>query len=373
MIPLSLPNLDEKELESIKDVLRSGWLAHGEKNLEFERNFASYLGVREAVSLNSCTSALFLALKALNIQGEVILPSFTFVATANAVVTAGATPVFVDIDYHTCNMDPSKIEARITPRTQAIIPVHYAGQSCRMDEILALASHYRLAVIEDSAETLGGTFKGRKTGSFGIGCFSFFPTKNITTGEGGMLTTDDPRLAAKVRAMAGHGIEETTLQREKKEKPWLRAATLAGYNFRMSNILAALGVEQLRKLDSMNAARRKHAEYLNKHLNREFLDLPVEAKDCVHVYQMYTVKVKHVDRTRFILKLREKGIGASVHFDPPVHRQPFYANSGYSSKDLPVTEKVAASIVTLPLYPQLTQDQLDRMITAIEETIRDIS
>lgn len=373
MIPLSVPNTGEKELEALKEALNSGWLAHGKKNIEFEQAFASYVGVQKAISLNSCTSALFLALKALNITGEVILPSFTFVATANAVVTAGATPVFVDIDYHTCNIDSTKIEARITSKTQAIMPVHYAGQSCQMDAIMDLAARYQLVVIEDSAETLGGTFKGKKTGSFGIGCFSFFPTKNITTGEGGMLTTNDLELAAKVRALAGHGIEETTLQREKKEKPWLRAATLAGYNFRMSNILAAIGVEQLKKLDAMNAARRQHAEYLNKYLNREFLDLPIEAENCTHVYQMYTVKVKHLDRTHFVLKLREKGVGASVHFDPPVHRQPFYAGFGYSTKDLPVTEKVSASIITLPLYPQLSQEQLDQMISAVEDTIQEMS
>jgi perosamine synthetase len=372
MIPVSLPNLGDQELKAIKEVLDSGWLAHGEKNMEFERSFAAYLGVREAVSLNSCTSALFLALKALNVQGEVLIPSFTFVATANAVVTAGATPVFVDIDYHTCNMDPAKIETLITSRTQAIIPVHYAGQSCQMDTIMAIADRYNLVVIEDSAETIGGTFKGKKTGSFGIGCFSFFPTKNITTGEGGMLTTHDPVLAARVKALAGHGIEGTTLQREKKEKPWLRAAAFAGYNFRMSNILAAVGVEQLKKLDAMNATRRKHAEYLNMRLNPEFLDLPIEANGCTHVYQMYTVKVRQVDRTRFVLKLREKGIGASVHFDPPVHQQPFYKNLDGSSKNLPVTEKVAASIVTLPLYPQMTREQLDTMITAVEETIWEI-
>ena len=236
-----------------------------------------------------------------------------------------------------------------------------------MDRIMEIANKHHLAVIEDSAETIGGEYKGQKVGSFAIGCFSFFPTKNITTGEGGMFTTNDDVLADKVKALIGHGISSTAFAREKSEKPWFRSASFAGYNFRMSNILAAIGVEQLKKLDEMNEKRRMHARYLNERLRDiDEIDLPVEDKCCKHVYQMYTIKVKNQYRDNFVHQLRKKGIGASVHFDPPVHKQAYYMENGYGNVDLPVTEKVANSIVTLPMYPQLTQEELDTIISEIK-------
>ena len=370
MIPLSVPSIDDCEIRSVAEVLWSGWLTHGQKNEEFEEKFARYIGVKRAVSLNSCTSALFLAILAQGIKGEVIVPSFTFVASANAIVAAGATPVFVDIDYDTCNLDPSKIEERITPRTEAIMPVHFAGQSCRMNEIMEIAERHRLAVIEDSAEAIGAEFEGKKTGSFSVGCFSFFPTKNITTGEGGMLVTNDTDLAEKVRCYSAHGIPRSTLAREKEAEPWFRAAVSAGYNFRMSNILAAIGVEQLKKLDEMNELRRQHARYLNRRLAPvEGIDLPLEAEDCYHVYQMYTIKLRNISRPEFIRSLRQRGVAASVHFDPPVHQQPYYQKCGYQDSGLVATNKVSSSIVTLPMYPQLTEEQLDLIATSIADTV----
>jgi perosamine synthetase len=366
-IPLSKPDIDAREIEAVQEVLNSGWLTDGPKNIELEKNFASYIGVKRAVSLNSGTSALFLALKALGITGEVILPSFTFVASANAVVTAGATPVFADIQYGSCNIDPERIREKITRRTEAIMVVHYAGQSAEMDRISQLAEKYNLALIEDSAETIGGEFNEKKTGSFGIGCFSFFPTKNMTTGEGGMLTTNDDALADRVKALAGHGIIKSTMQREHDKEPWHREAFLAGYNFRLSNLLAALGVEQLKKLDRMNAQRRRHAAHLNKRLPDQWIDTPVEMPRCFHVYQMYTIKLKGIDRTMFIKSLRDEGIGVSVHFDPPVHLQEFYrAHYPCEDGDLPATENVAHSIVTLPMYPQMTKEELDYLIDTIK-------
>jgi perosamine synthetase len=368
-IPLCIPSIGKEEIALVEEVLKSGWLAHGPKNSQFEKNFAEYIGVEHAVSLNSCTSALQLALQAQNITGEVIVPSFTFAASANAIVTAGAKPVFVDIEYDSCNIDPIKIKEAISKKTQAIMPVHYAGQSCKMDEIMEIAKKYSLKVIEDSAETVGGTFKGKKTGSFGTGCFSFYPTKNITTGEGGMVTTNDRELAEKVKALRAHGITSTAFEREKKEKPWLRAAEYAGYNYRLCDILAAIGIVQLSKVDKMNELRRKHAEYLTKNLKDiKGIATPVEHKDCRHVYQMYTIKLKDgLDRTRFIQKLKEKGIGATVHFDPPVHEQPFYKNFAHSS--LKVTEEVSKTIVTLPMYPDLKKEELDFMIDSTSSIV----
>jgi perosamine synthetase len=350
--------MGDEEVRVAAEVIRSGWLAHGPKNHEFEDLFADYIGVPHAVSLNSCAASLHLAILASGINGEVILPSFTFVASANAVVTGGAQCVFADIDYDTCNISPAAVEAAITPQTEAIMPVHYGGQAADMEALARIAKKHHLLLIEDSAEAIGATQNGQKTGHWGIGCFSFYPTKNITTGEGGMLTTRDEALAAKVRAHAGHGIASTTLAREKKEKPWLRAATYAGCNFRMSNLNAALGVVQMKKLDAMNARRQHAAARYDKLLDRTFFDLPVTRPGFTHVWQMYTVKVKGVDRTRLLAKLKTQGIGASVHFDPPVHVQPYYAEQGHAKRELPVTTKVAGSIVTLPIYAGMTDDDV---------------
>ena len=373
MIPLCKANIDKREFNAVKEVLESGWLAHGLKNKEFERLFSEFIGVKHAITMNSCTSALFLSVLGHGIKGEVILPSFTFVASANAVVTAGAKAVFADIDYDTCNITAQSIEEKITDRTEAVMIVHFGGQSCQMDPIMEMAKKHKLFIIEDSAETLGGEYKERKTGSFATGCFSFFPTKNITTGEGGMLTTNDNNLAGRVKALIGHGISTTTAEREKAGIPWFRSADMPGFNFRMSNILGALGVEQMCKLEEMNKKRRKHASVLNELLSRvEEIDLPIEKENCKHVYQMYTVKVKGINRNKFVLKLREKGIGASVHFDPPVHLQNYYKKRTGMNDSLPVTEKVANTIVTLPMFPQISLLELKKISNAVQESISEL-
>jgi len=369
-IPLCIPCVGEEELDAIRSVLESGWLTHGPKNREFAARFAEYIGVKHAIPMNSCTSALQLALEAQGITGEVILPSFTFVASANAIVNAGAQPVFADIEYDTCNIDPSSIKASVTSRTEAIMVVHFGGQSCRMDAVMQIAERHGLAVIEDSAETIGGEFRGQKAGSFATGCFSFYPTKNITTGDGGMLTTDNDELGGKVRALIAHGISSIAHEREGQAKPWFRSAMYAGYNFRMSDILAAIGVEQMKKIDGMNEARREHAAYLSERLaGLDQIDLPVELPECKHVYQMYTIKVKDVNRDEFVGRLRNRGISASVHFDPSVHLQEYYRTLGTSPVPLPVTERVSRSIVTLPMYPQLNTVELDYMVKVIKETL----
>lgn len=367
-VPLCVPDITDDNVAQVVEVLHSGWLTHGPYNKQLEKDFAQYMGVKHAVSMNSCASALHLALLALGVKGEVIIPSFTWVATANAIVTAGATPVFADILYDSCNISPEAIEAAITSRTEAIMPVHYGGQSCDMDAIMAIAQRKGLAVIEDSAETIGGEYRGKKTGTFGVGCYSFYPTKNMTTGEGGIVATNDYVLADRIRTYLGHGISSNTLAREKAECPWLRAATLPGYNFRLSNIQAALGVGQLARLDDMNTKRRENAAWYNEHLSKfQELDLPVEADGCLHVYQMYTVKIKGVDRTSFLTELRKQGVGASVHFDPPVHKQPYYTDLLPKRRsNLPITEKVSASIVTLPIYPTITLKQLEYVVDCIE-------
>ena len=374
-IPLCIPYTGQEEIDAVSEVIESGWYAHGPKNHEFEEGFADYLGVKHAFSMNSCTSALHLAVEGLGITGEVILPSFTFVASANAVITGGGRPVFADISYDTCNIDPDSIERMISADTEAIMPVHFGGQSADMTAIMGIAEKHHLQVIEDSAETIGGTHRGQLTGSFGVGCFSFYPTKNLTTGEGGMLTTNDDELAHKVKALLAHGIDKSTYEREDAEKAWYRSASRVGYNFRMSNILAAIGVEQLKKLERMNLMRREVADRLTAEL-AEISEItpPVERAENKHVYQMYTIRLADgLDRDAFVRDLNARGIGASIHFFPPVHHMAPYRDGEFRQDALPVTEKVIQEIVTLPMYPQMTEEELAFMIESIKSSLSELA
>jgi len=372
-VPLCVPSIGDEEISEVSSVLRSGWLAHGPKNAEFEKLFSEYAGVRHAIAMNSCTSALQASIQALGLKGEIIVPSFTFVASANAIVTAGCTPRFADIGYETCNVSPAEIEKAVSDKTVAIMPVHFAGQACAMDEIMEIAEKHCLAVIEDSAEAIGAEFAGKKTGGFGnAGCFSFYPTKNITTGEGGMLTTNDDNVAEKAKALKAHGISSSAFERERRERPWHRAAEVAGYNFRLCDVLAAIGVCQMKKVDRLNDERRAVAKkYDAAFAKLDGLDLPVEAENRRHVYQMYTVKAAAgIDRQEFVRKLRESGVQASVHFDPPVHLQPYYKNIGGKKGGLAVTENVAERIVTLPIFAGMSAEQVDCVVSSVESALR---
>jgi perosamine synthetase len=244
-----------------------------------------------------------------------------------------------------------------------------------MDPLLDIAEDHNLRIIEDSAETIGGEYSGQKTGTFGVGCFSFYPTKNITTGEGGILTTDDDELAARIRAFVGHGIEDTTLDRENADESWYRAASYAGYNYRMSNIQAAIGVEQMKRIETLNERRREYADRLTTALRDiPYVEPPVELDDRRHVYQMYTIRLDPaIERDEFVKQLNDRGVGASVHFDPPVHRQPRYDGSKYGQHDLSATEKVASTIVTLPMFPGLSGEDIEMMIKQIEITVEALS
>jgi len=370
-VPLSLPCVGEAEVKAVRDVLQSGWLAHGPEVKAFERDFAAYTGVDHAVALNSATSALHLALVAHRIAGEVILPSFTFSASANAVVTAGCKPVFADIDTATLCISPGAIEKAISKKTIAIMPVHFAGRACDMGSIMALAEKYGLMVLEDSAEAIGATYKGQKTGSFGTGCFSFFPTKNITCGEGGMLTTNDAGLAERVRILRGHGMVSTTHERLNNSNPWNRESIMPGYNFRMPDILAAIARVQFSKLGSMNDRRFRHATWLNNRLGHHAgVQLPIPPEDGNHVYQMYTVILdpRIYNRDAVVLQMRQQGVGASVHFDPPVHQQRYYRHN-FAATKLPVTEAVAKSIMSLPLFPDMTEAMLENVAETFAEAL----
>lgn len=374
-VPLCVPSLGQQEIEKVVSVLGSGWLAHGDCNHDFEKAMAELLGVPHAISMNSCASALEVSLLAAGIGGEVICPSFTFVATANAIVNAGATPVFCEVDRATRNVSAQSIAQHLTGDTEAVMVVHYGGQPCAMDDIAELCERKGLLLVEDSAETLGATWNGRQAGSFGMGCFSFFPTKNITTGEGGMLTCHDGGQAEKARALIGHGIASTTLARERKTKPWLRAAALAGRNMRMPNPLAALGLVQLGRLAELNTARVELARRYDAALAPLAPQLltPAVAPEATHVYQMYTVEVAGSIRDQVLSRLREADIGASVHFEPPVHLQPYYLERGWSQGMLPITERLAKEIFTLPLYPGMTTGQQDYVIEILKQAMDEAS
>ena len=356
-------------MQAVVAVLRSGWLAHGKKNQEFEELLKEYFGVSEAVVVNSGASALLLSLLALDIRKEVLVPSFTMSASAHAIVLAGATPVFVEVEEETGTMDPARLEEKVTSHTQAIMPVHFAGQSCKMDQILAIAKRYKLMVIEDSAEAIGARYKGRLAGTFGdAGCLSFWASKNITTGEGGAVLTNKKRIADRVRIFMAHGMPTTTLQREKAITPWKRDSIAAGFNMRMSDINAAIGVVQMKKINELNARRKKFAAYLTNKLSSVSGLRPLTAlPECDHVYQMYVVQLSHAAlRDKLVRALRARGIGASVHFDPPVHQQVFYRKRN-GAVSLPVTEHLASRVITLPLFPDMSFHDCDDIARAIKE------
>ncbi len=369
-IPLSKADITEKEISLVVDVLNSGWLASGKKVELFENLFSDYINVEYSVALNSCTSALMVSLLALNLKGEVILPSFTFVASANAIIAAGCKPVFAEINSDTYTVNPDSIENSITKNTVAIMPVHFAGLSADMVKIKDLAKKYNLSIIEDSAEAIGAEIEGRKTGSFGIGCFSFFPTKNITTGEGGMITSNNKDFTKRVRSIIAHGVDKDI---QKKKMPWFRDAIYPGFNLRMTDLQAAIGIAQLRRLDLLNNKRRKNARILTKLLSGfENIKLPVEPKGFKHVYQMYciTLTSSNIDRGIFINFLRRKSIEASVHFYPPVHLTSFYKKYLGSIGKLEKTEYLSSKIVTLPLYPQLTVDELEYIAVNVKKALK---
>ncbi len=369
------PNITEKEINEVVEVLKAGWFTYGEKNEEFEKLFADYIGVKRAVSVNSCTSALHLSLltKGIKAGDEVLVPSFTFVATANAVLHCGAKPIFVDADLETFNMDMDDAGKKITKRTKAIIPVHYAGLPCDMERLSELVEKNNLHMIEDVAQSLGAEFNGKKTGSFGIGCFSFFSTKHITTGEGGMVTTNEDKIADQILKMAGHGIDKSTWARSYAKYPWERIQTSIGYNFRMTNFQAAMGIGQLKKINENIENRIRIANKITKFLKQfDFIVPQAVPNDYKHSYHMYTVRILGKDRKTFLEKLQEAGIGVSVHYNPPVHLQPFYINL-FGRIYLPKTEEISKTIITLPLYPEMTKEELEEMFGAIERVCKEMN
>jgi dTDP-4-amino-4,6-dideoxygalactose transaminase len=350
--------MGDEEKSAVLAVLDSGQLAQGPVAEAFEHEFAAWCGVKHAVAVNSGTAALHLLMLAHGIKegDEVITSAFTFVASANAALFVGARPVFVDIEPLTYCLDPAKVEAAITPKTRAIVPIDLYGHPSAIPELREIADRHGLVLIEDACQAHGAAIGGRKAGAFGVSaCFSFYPTKNMTTAEGGMVTTDDASVAGKVAVLRQHGAS----RRYHHE--------VLGYNFRMTDIAAAIGRAQLAKLEGFNERRRRNASVLDEGLaGIEGVVTPVERPGYRHVYHQYTIRVLG-ERDAFQARLRELGVGSAVHYELPVHRQPLYVGLGYRDVALPQAERAASQVLSLPVHPALADDDLDRIVEAVRE------
>jgi dTDP-4-amino-4,6-dideoxygalactose transaminase len=357
MIHIAKPLIGEGEKQAVLEVLDSGMLAQGPRVRAFEEAFADYCGVKCAVATTSGTTALHVALLAHGIgpEDEVITTPFTFIASANSIVYVGALPVFVDIDPVTFNIRPDLLEAAITPRTKAIMPVHLFGLPADMNPIMEVAKQYGLAVIEDACQAHGAEYGGRRVGSFGTGCFSFYPTKNITTAEGGMITTDDEAIAERCRVIRQHGMRRRYYHDE------------LGFNFRMTDVHAAIGLVQMGKLEQFNEARIANARYLSGRL--QGVRIPTVPEGWRHVFHQYTVRVPDGRRDILVDGLKERGIGTGVYYPVPVHQQQFYKGMGYDLT-LPEAEQAAQEVLSLPIHPGLNSADLEMIADAVNELCR---
>jgi len=357
-IPIAAPQIGDEERSAVMAVLDSGQLAQGPVVEAFEREFAAWCGVRHAVAVNSGTAALHLLMVAHGIgEGdEVITSPFTFVASANAALFVGARPVFVDIEPETYCLDPALVEAAITPQTRAIMPIDLYGHPAAIPELQDIAARHGLVLIEDACQAHGAAIGHHKAGALGVSAsFSFYPTKNMTTAEGGMVTTDDDAVAQKVGVLRQHGAT----QRYRHDR--------LGYNFRLTDISAAIGRAQLAKLDRFNERRRRNASVLDEGLaGVKGVITPRERPGYRHVYHQYTVRIAH-DRDRFQRELQEAGIGTAVHYPIPVHRQPLYEELGYGEVSLPLSEAAAEQVLSLPVHPALSDADLDRIVDAVRK------
>lgn len=385
-LPYALPCIDEDEIAEVVDSLRSGWLTTGPKVKRFETDFATYIGCKHAIAVNSCTAALHIALTAMGIGpgDEVIVPTMTFCSTANVVVHLGAKPVLVDVgeDF---NVTPEAIRAAITPRTRAIVPVHYGGQAADLDEIYRIAIAHRLPVVEDAAHAVGSTYHGHKIGSCVLSsgfpglkratAFSFYAIKNMTTGEGGMIATDDDDLAERMRLLTLHGMSRDAWRRYTSAGSWYYEVVVPGYKDNMTDLQAAMGIHQLRKLDDFICIRQRLADqYRAAFADLPEIGLPQAHGDRNHVYHLFPVRLDlerlDIDRGQFIEELKARNIGTSVHFIP-VHMHPFYREKyGYDSACFPVARGLFEQIVSLPLYPRMSEDDAADVITAVREAVQ---
>ena len=369
-IPYGRQSIDEEDIQAVVSVLRSDYLTTGPAIAEFEKTVADYVGAKYAAAVSNGTAALHAACRAAGIGAgdEVILTPLTFAASANCVLYCGGTPVFADVDEKTYNMDPNDIERKITKRTKAIIAVHLAGQPCDMQAVHKIAKDHNLIVIEDAAHALGSVYKGKKIGGISdMTTFSFHPVKPVTTGEGGMIVTNDDAFYQSLCLFRSHGITRDGALMTKDGGPWFYQQLDLGYNYRITDIQCALGISQMKKLDDFIARRRE----LSKRYDAAFADCP----DIITPYQMpeadsgwhlYIIQVKNGDRRKIFEKLRAEGIGVNVHYIP-VYLHPYYQEHGYQDVHCPMAEKIYSRMISLPLYPGLTDEAQDFVIEKVKE------
>lgn len=362
MIRIAQPEIGPEEIKAVNEVMLSGMLAQGPRVAQLETDFANYCGTKHAVAVNSGTAAIHAALYAAGIKAgdEVITVPFSFIATINPILMVGAHPVLVDIDPVTFCMDTTKLEAAITPKTKAIIPVHLYGQPANQDEITKIAKKHGLVVIEDACQAVGAEYKGKKAGNLGdMGCFSLYATKNIMCGEGGMVTTNDDGMATAIRKFRQHGMSAQYMYDE------------LGYNYRLTDLQAAIAIEQLKKVNRFNSARQNNASLLNEGLNSiEGLIVPTVADNRSHVFHQYTIRITDdfsKKRDEFVEQLHEKEIGAGVYYPKPLHVYPHIAKLGYKIGDFPVAEMIADEVVSLPVHPNVSHEDIKTIVNAIKE------
>jgi len=376
MIPYGKQSIDDEDIKAVIEVLRSDWLTTGPKVTEFENAIADFVGAKYAVAVSCGTAALHAAMFALEIGpgDEVIVPPMTFAATANCVVFQGGTPVFVDVDPDTLLIDPAQIEAKITPKTKGIIAVDYAGQPCEYDKLCAIREERGLKLVADGCHALGAEYKGRKVGSLAdMTVFSFHPVKHIATGEGGMITTDDEDLANRMRLFRNHGITSDFREREIRGS-WFYEMAGLGYNYRLTDIQCALGLSQLKKLSDFLARRREIAKiYDNVFGDLEGISPLGVRADVLHAYHLYVVRVStdkcQGNRAQIFKELRENGIGVNVHYIP-VHLHPFYRNHFATESGLcPIAENAYAQIISLPMFPGMSDEDIERVINSVKKVV----
>nr|WP_222871009.1 DegT/DnrJ/EryC1/StrS aminotransferase family protein [Paenibacillus methanolicus] len=379
-LPYCLPDITEEEINEVVDTLKSGWLAKGPKTIEFEKQFADYVGAKYAVGMNSATAALHIALCAAGVGpgDEVITTSMTFAASVNTIVHTGATPVFVDIDSNTGCIDPEQIEAKITSKTKAIVPVHYAGQACDLDRIYEIADKYNLFVSEDAAHAIFTQYKGRMIGCKpkGTVSYSFYATKNLATGEGGMLVTDDEEIANKARILVTHGMSRNAWNRYAKGGSWMYDIEEPGYKYNMFDLQAALGMVQLNRLQEMQSRRETLAKIYTSGLKDvKAITLPsIPEFTTTHSWHLFviTLNTNLISRNDFIDKLNDRNIGTSVHFIP-VHQMTAYKRMlGGQILELPNTEKWFENIVSLPLYPTMTDEDVNYVVNEVKNILEGV-
>lgn len=374
-IPFHKADLGDEEIAAASAVIQSGWLTMGEKTFEFERDFMKYTGALNSIAVNSCTSALHLALKAAGIKAgdEVIIPAMTFIATWEVITYLGAVPVLCDVLKENFLIDPLDIEKKITHKTKAIIPVHYGGESCDMDAIMDIRKD-EIPVIEDAAHALPTFYKGRMVGTIGdITCFSFYATKTVTTGEGGMVTTGKHEWAERMRRLRLHGITKDAWNRYSDKGSWEYDVSEAGFKYNISDIGSAIGVEQLKKSDRMNIARREIALKYNSAFGQSgLLDLWGVRDSIECAWHLYPVKLKvdalKINRNEFIIELKNRGIGTSVHYIP-MYRFSVFNGSDYTADIFPGCEDIFSREVSLPIFPGMTEEETDYVIENVLDVL----